>query len=149
KVGKELTSIRLGEKVELSVDPDWRWRVTKNHTATHLLHKALKVVLGPSVGQAGSLVHPEDLRFDFTWGERMTEEQRRAVEDLVNRKVMEAIPVVWRVKPIEEAKEEGAVMMFGEKYGERVRVLRVGDFSVELCGGTHVANTGNIGPFRI
>jgi alanyl-tRNA synthetase len=149
-IGKvEKGRIRLGEKVELRVDPEWRWRVTKNHTATHLLHKALKVVLGPSVGQAGSLVHPEYLRFDFTWGERLTEEQKRAVEDLVNRRVMEAIPVTWKVKPIEEARKEGAVMMFGEKYGERVRVLRVGDFSVELCGGTHVANTGNIGPFRI
>jgi alanyl-tRNA synthetase len=142
-------SIRRGERVEVRVDPDWRWRVTKNHTATHLLHKALKVVLDPTVGQAGSLVHPEYLRFDFTWGERLTEEQRRAIEDLVNRRVMEAIPVTWDVKPLEEAKAEGAVMMFGEKYGERVRVLRVGDFSVELCGGTHVANSGNIGAFRI
>ncbi|MGH7150816.1 MAG: alanine--tRNA ligase-related protein, partial [Planctomycetota bacterium] len=142
-------AFHFGATVGLRVDPGWRWRVTKNHTATHLLHKALKVVLGPSVGQAGSLVHPEYLRFDFTWGEKLTEDQKRSVEDLVNRRVMEAIPVTWDVKPLEEAKAEGAVMMFGEKYGERVRVLRVGDFSVELCGGTHAANSGNIGPFRI
>lgn len=149
-VGKVTRGVlEIGFPVEASVDPEHRWRVTKNHTATHLLHKALKLVLGDQVHQRGSLVHSDYLRFDFTHGERLREAQLKEVESIVNRKIMEAIPVQPTVKGIQEAKDEGAVALFGEKYGDKVRVLTVGDYSKELCGGTHVSNTGNIGLFHI
>ena len=119
------------------------------HSATHLLDAALKKVLGDHVHQAGSLVEPDRLRFDFTHFEAITPEQLAQVEELVNDAILEGYPVVTEVLPIEEAKKKGAVAMFGEKYGDTVRVVEMGDFSMEFCGGTHVDNTAKAGPFRI
>jgi alanyl-tRNA synthetase len=141
--------LAAGQEVELQVDEAARRATERNHTATHLLHAALKNVLGRHVGQAGSEVAPERLRFDYTHGERPTEAQLEAIEDEVNRVIAAAIPVAPVVKPIAVARNEGFLAMFGEKYGEQVRTLSVGDYSRELCGGTHVANSGNIGAFRI
>ena len=119
------------------------------HTATHLLDAALKHVLGDHVHQAGSLVEPDRLRFDFTHFEGITPEQLAAVDAFVNDAVLEGIPVVTEVLPIEEAKKKGAVAMFGEKYGDVVRVVEMGDVSMEFCGGTHLDNTAKVGLFRI
>src|SRR5439155_5858275 len=118
-------------------------------TATHLLHAALREVLGDHVKQAGSAVRPDKLRFDFTHPQALTAEERERVERLVNEKVFEAIPVRTYVTPIEEARKLGAMMLFGEKYGAEVRVVEIGDYSKELCGGTHVRSTAEIGPFVI
>lgn len=121
----------------------------KYHTATHLLHQALRAVLGEHVFQKGSNITPERLRFDFSHSEKMTEEQKRAVEDIVNSKIEEHLPVIYEDLPLEEAKKLGAIGLFTEKYGERVRVYKIGDFSLEFCGGPHILNTGDLGHFRI
>ena len=142
-------TLREGDAVELAVDETARRATERNHTATHLLHAALKQVLGAHVAQAGSEVAPERLRFDYTHGEKLTDAQIQEIEDIVNREVVKAAPVLARIQPQVEARNAGFVAMFGEKYGDEVRTLAVGEFSKELCGGTHVANSGNIGAFRI
>jgi alanyl-tRNA synthetase len=126
-----------------------RFPTMANHTATHLLHAALREVLGEHVRQAGSAVRPDKLRFDFTHTAQLTPEERERVERIVNDRVFEATPVRTFVTTIDEARELGATMLFGEKYGEFVRVVEVDDFSRELCGGTHVRSTAEIGPFVI
>src|SRR3712207_5035550 len=141
--------IREGQDYSLEVDMKYRAAVSKNHTATHLLHKALREVLGTHVQQAGSLVDSEKLRFDFSHYEAMTEEQIKAVEQRVNEKISEAIAVEISHKTMEEAKACGAMMLFGDKYGDTVRVVNVPGFSTELCGGIHVENIGHIGLFKI
>lgn len=125
------------------------WRITRQHTATHLLHQALRTVLGNTVRQSGSDITPERLRFDFTHPAKLTDEQRRAVEDLVNKKITEDLPVVKKEMPTEEALASGALSFFKEKYGSRSTVYEIGDFSKELCGGPHVPHTAQIGYFRI
>src|ERR1041385_1898022 len=136
-------------RVTATVPRFTRLDTTANHTATHLLHKALKDILGPTVQQAGSLVAPDRLRFDYTYHQPLTEEQIRQVEDIVNEKIRENVAVTKTVMPIAEAKRTGAVAMFGEKYGENVRIVAAGDFSREFCGGCHVNRTGDIGVFKI
>lgn len=138
-----------GETVSARIQHGFRQDVIKNHTATHLLHKALKEVLGGHVNQAGSLVAPDRLRFDFTHIEGMTAEQRREVEERVNQQIWANTPVEVLETSLTEAKAMGAMALFGEKYGDRVRVVRVGDYSLELCGGTHVRHTGEIGLFKL
>ena len=141
--------LAVGDSVEASIDCQRRKAVCRAHTTTHLLDAALKKVLGDHVHQAGSLVEPDRLRFDFTHFEAITPEQLSQVEWMVNDAILEGYPVVTEVLPIEEAKKKGAVAMFGEKYGESVRVVEMGDFSMEFCGGTHLDNTAKAGPFRI
>ena len=140
---------QVGASVTASIDVDRRKAIMRAHSATHLLDAALKKVLGDHVHQAGSLVEPDRLRFDFTHFEGITPEQMGEIDRLVNDAVLEGYTVVTEVLPIEEAKKKGAIAMFGEKYGETVRVVEMGDFSMEFCGGTHVDNTAKIGPFRI
>lgn len=132
-----------------SVDNATRKSVERNHTATHILHKALKLVLGSHVNQAGSLVLKDKLRFDFNHFEAMTAEEILKVEELVNEEVLKASPVLTNIMSMNEAKSTGAMALFDEKYGDEVRVLTVGEFSKELCGGTHVKNSGEIGMFKI
>ena len=141
--------LAVGDSVEASIDCQRRKAVCRAHTTTHLLDAALKKVLGDHVHQAGSLVEPDRLRFDFTHFEAITPEQLSQVEWMVNDAILEGYPVVTEVLPIEEAKKKGAVAMFGEKYGETVRVVEMGDFSMEFCGGTHLDNSAKAGPFRI
>ena len=140
---------RKGDEVTLRVDKALRAKTCRNHSATHLMQKALREVLGDHVEQAGSFQDSERTRFDFSHFEAMTPQELQKVEDIVNAKILEALPVVTKEMSIEEAKKTGAMALFGEKYGETVRVVNMGDFSIELCGGTHVANTSHIGLFKI
>ena len=151
KITVEKGSIKVGDEVIATVDAEKRDATRRNHTATHLVHAALREVLGTHVKQAGSVVAPSVLRFDFTHYQAMTDAEIVEVEDLVNRHILENHPVNTNVMAIEEAMHGGAMALFGEKYGADVRVLSVGDgvFSKELCGGTHVRATGDIGSFKI
>ncbi|AOU01786.1 alanine--tRNA ligase [Bacillus velezensis] len=142
-------TIQKGASVTAEVEDQMRSGVVKNHTATHLLHQALKDVLGTHVNQAGSLVTENRLRFDFSHFGQVTKEELERIEGIVNEKIWESIPVAIDLKPINEAKEMGAMALFGEKYGDIVRVVQVGDYSLELCGGCHVTNTAEIGLFKI
>ena len=149
-VGTVVTgSFSVGDKVTLKVDEGNRADTAKNHSATHLLQEALRIVLGSHVEQAGSLVTPDRLRFDFTHFSAMTADELAKVEKIVNDKIAESITVETNVLPIEEARKTGAKALFGEKYGDTVRVVCMGDFSKEFCGGTHVSNTSAIGAFKI
>ncbi|MBQ9549886.1 MAG: alanine--tRNA ligase [Lachnospiraceae bacterium] len=142
-------SFKNGDTVSLQVDKTERSRTSRNHSATHLLQKALREVVGEHVEQAGSYQDTDKTRFDFTHDKALTKDELNKVEDLVNRKIAEALPVVTEEMTMEEAKKTGAMALFGEKYGDIVRVVKMGDFSVELCGGTHVSNTSHVGIFKI
>ena len=142
-------SLKVGDAVQADVDEARRARIRLNHSATHLMHAALRQVLGTHVSQKGSLVNDKVLRFDFSHNEAMKPEEIRAVEDLVNTKIRRNLPIETNIMDLEAAKAKGAMALFGEKYDERVRVLSMGDFSTELCGGTHASRTGDIGLFRI
>jgi alanyl-tRNA synthetase len=139
----------VGDRVRAVVPWSHRFPTMANHTATHLLHKALREELGDHVRQAGSAVRPDKLRFDFTHGRALTTEEHAAVERRVNEKIFENLPVLAYVVPLDEARNMGATMLFGEKYGEDVRVIEIPGYSMELCGGTHVSRTAEIGPFVI
>ncbi|WP_097431149.1 alanine--tRNA ligase [Escherichia coli] len=149
-IGKLATgSLKVGDAVQADVDEARRARIRLNHSATHLMHAALRQVLGTHVSQKGSLVNDKVLRFDFSHNEAMKSEEIRAVEDLVNAQIRRNLPIETNIMDLEAAKAKGAMALFGEKYDERVRVLSMGDFSTELCGGTHASRTGDIGLFRI
>ena len=141
--------LKVGDTVSLSVEPEKRKLSARNHSATHLLQKALRTVLGTHVEQAGSFVNEDRLRFDFSHFSPMTPEEIQKVEDMVNESISDSLPVVIKNMPIEEARKTGAQALFGEKYGDIVRVVNMGDYSIEFCGGTHVSNTGEIGAFKI
>lgn len=142
-------TINVDEEVTLEVDKVRREKIAKNHSATHMLHAALREILGEHVHQSGSYVDDERLRFDFTHFSAMTQEELKKVEDLVNEKIMELYQVSTDEMTLEEARQSGAMALFDEKYGDKVRVVKMSDFSVELCGGTHIENVGKIGLFKI
>ncbi|HBW1953234.1 alanine--tRNA ligase [Klebsiella pneumoniae] len=142
-------TLKVGDAVQADVDEARRQRIRLNHSATHLIHAALRQVLGTHVAQKGSLVNDKALRFDFSHFEAMKPEEIRAVEDLVNAQIRRNLAIETNIMDIDAARASGAMALFGEKYDDRVRVLRMGDFSTELCGGTHAARTGDIGLFRI
>ncbi|WP_029321177.1 alanine--tRNA ligase [Butyrivibrio sp. AE3004] len=142
-------SFKNSDEVSLKVDAQERAKTCRNHSATHLLQKALQEVLGDHVEQAGSYQDTDKTRFDFSHHQAMTPDEIQKVEDLVNKKIAEALPVVTEEMTMKEAKKTGAMALFGEKYGDRVRVVKMGDFSIELCGGTHVSNTSHVGMFKI
>ena len=141
--------ISVDDKLESKVDKDTRMASARNHTATHLLHEALKEVLGDHVNQAGSLVTPERLRFDVTHFEPISKEELKLVEQKVNNAILDSLEINCEIMNIKDAKEKGAMALFGEKYGNEVRVVSMGDYSVELCGGTHLTNTSQVGLFKI
>src|SRR5204863_2318715 len=141
-------TLKVGDRIEARVDSVLRERTMRNHSATHLMHKALREVLGPHVQQRGSLVDADKTRFDFSHNKPMTDDEIRRVEALVNAEILKNTATRAQVMPIDQAKSSGAVMLFGEKYGDEVRVLDIGS-SREFCGGTHVARTGDIGIFKI
>lgn len=142
--------LKLGMKVTAQVDENRRWDIMRNHSVTHFLHKALREILGTHVQQSGSYVGPDHLRFDFTHFEKVKESELDAIESLVNEKLRENIPLTHhRDTPFEEAKKMGALMFFGDKYGDKVNVVQFGDFTMEFCGGTHVKNSSQIGLFKI
>ncbi len=143
------TPVKTGMEVTAKVDQERRLATARNHTATHLLQAALRRILGDHVNQAGSYVEPDRLRFDFSHSAAMTRDEIRAAERLVNEKVLEGLPVTWHETSLAEAKAGGATALFGEKYGERVRIVSIGDFSRELCGGTHLTAAHQIGLFKI
>ncbi|ECC9152993.1 alanine--tRNA ligase [Salmonella enterica subsp. salamae] len=142
-------ALKVGDAVQADVDEARRARIRLNHSATHLMHAALRQVLGAHVAQKGSLVSDKVLRFDFSHNEAMKPSEIREVEDLVNAQIRRNLPIETHIMDLEAAKAKGAMALFGEKYDERVRVLSMGDFSTELCGGTHATRTGDIGLFRI
>ncbi|WP_352417023.1 alanine--tRNA ligase [Clostridium tertium] len=142
-------TIKVNEEANLKIDILRRNNIAKNHTATHMLHEALKQVVGKHVNQAGSYVDDERLRFDFAHFQGLTEEEIEKIEELVNKKIMEVFNVDTNLMTLDEAKESGAMALFDDKYGDKVRVVSVGEFSKELCGGTHVNNSGEIGLFKI
>jgi len=142
-------TLKEGMTVHASIDKDKRKSIMRNHTATHLLHAALRAVLGDHIKQAGSLVAPERLRFDFTHFYAMNDRELQEVEEIVNEKIIENLAVSTTWTTLDDAMAKGVIALFGEKYGESVRVVRAGDFSAELCGGTHCSATGEIGPFKI
>ena len=141
--------INTGEKLSTIVDKEIRMASARNHSATHLLHKALKEVLGEHVNQAGSLVTSERLRFDVTHFEAITKEELKVIEEKVNDVILESLNITCENMSINDAKNKGAMALFGEKYGDEVRVVSMGDYSIELCGGTHLTNTSQIGMFKI
>ena len=141
--------IKVSDALDSKVNKEVRMASARNHTATHLLHEALKEVLGDHVNQAGSLVTPERLRFDVTHFEPISKEELKAVEEKVNKAILDALEVNCEIMNINDAKEKGAMALFGEKYGNEVRVVSMGDYSVELCGGTHLTNTSQVGLFKI
>ncbi|MEO8215605.1 MAG: alanine--tRNA ligase [Acidobacteriota bacterium] len=142
-------TLRVGQSVQATVPRQLRLDTTANHTATHLLHQALKDVLGPTVQQAGSLVEPQRLRFDYTYGKPISNEQIRAVEEIVNDRIRQNLEVKKTIMPLAEAKKSGAVAMFGEKYGDSVRIVEAVGYSKEFCGGCHVNRTGDIGLMKV
>lgn len=142
-------SISVGDEVHAKIDFDIRMATSRNHSATHLLQKALRTVLGTHVEQAGSYVSAERLRFDFTHFAALTEQELKEVENIVNQKIFESLPVTISEKSIEDARKMGAMALFGEKYGDIVRVVKMGNFSIELCGGAHLSNTAQVGSFKI
>ena len=142
-------TVKTGENATATVDAERRNNIRKNHSSAHLLQAALKSVLGDHIAQAGSYVTENRMRFDFSHFEAMKAEEIKKTEELVNKYIMQCIPVETMVKSIDEAKKMGATALFGEKYGETVRIVKMGDCSMEFCGGTHVLNTGNIGLFKI
>jgi alanyl-tRNA synthetase len=142
-------SLSVNAQVRATVPMPTRLDTTANHTATHLLHKALKDVLGETVQQAGSLVAPDRLRFDYTYHQPLSEDRIKEIEDVVNERIRQNLEVTKTIMPIADAKKSGAVAMFGEKYGDRVRIVAAGDYSREFCGGCHVNRTGDIGIFKI
>ncbi len=149
-IGKvEAGEFRVGDRVRAKIDVERREAIKRHHTATHILHKALREVLGPHVKQSGSVVEPERLRFDFTHYEKLSPQQIEAVEELANSVVLRDLPVRTTITTFEDAVSKGAIALFHEKYGDRVRMVEVGDFSKELCGGTHVSSSGQIGMIKI
>ncbi|RZQ53660.1 alanine--tRNA ligase [Pseudoalteromonas phenolica] len=147
--GKVVGRIGVNDKADAHIDAERRENIKKNHTATHLVHEALRQVVGEHVAQKGSLVMPDRLRFDFSHFEGVTKAQLREVEDLVNAEIRKNFALQTELMDIDEAKEKGAMALFGEKYDDEVRVVSIGDYSIELCGGTHVSRAGDIGLFKI
>ena len=141
--------LQVGDKVDAVIDAERRRAIERNHSATHLLHRALRMVLGDNVHQAGSLVTNERLRFDFNYFEPLTAEQITEIEDIVNRSILENHPIDWKNMPIDEAKATGAMAFFGDKYGDIVRLVSMGEVSRELCGGCHCTHTGDIGSLKV